>query len=424
MADTKHLRELDKRYLWHPFTQMADWCAPEHDPLVIVSGKGVVLRDSEGNEYLDGNSSIWTNIHGHGHPVINQAICDQVGKLAHCSALGFSNEPAIQLAEKLTALLPGSPLSRVFYSDDGSTAIECACKMAIQFRQLTGQPQRNRFLAFENAYHGDTAGAASLGGIGSFTGRFSGTGFKAHSVPDLESLEQIPANELAEITAVCIEPVIQGAAGMRTWPTGMLACLRKWCDAHDIFLILDEVMTGFGRTGKMFACQHEDVVPDFLCLAKGLTGGYLPLAATLTTEKVFEAFLGGYDDTFFYGHSYCANPIGCAAALGSLDVFEKEHVLEGLPAKIEHFRNELTTHFNELECVVEIRQAGLTAGIEITPSAGDRTGAKVCLEARQFGLLTRPVRNTLVLMPPLCSSQNEISEMTTALRRALDHVVR
>ncbi|MEO0415828.1 MAG: aminotransferase class III-fold pyridoxal phosphate-dependent enzyme, partial [Verrucomicrobiota bacterium] len=273
---TSHLQQLDKKYLWHPFTQMQDWCAPDHEPLVLVEGDGVWLIDSDGNRYLDGNSSIWTNIHGHRNAKIDAAIKAQLDQLAHCSALGFTNEPAARLAEKLVRLFPENTLERVFLSDDGSTAIECACKMAIQYRQLTGEPERVRFASFEAAYHGDTAGAASLGGIGVFQDRFAHTGYDSVLLADIDALRSLPEEQIATITAICIEPLIQGAAGMKTWPEGMLQELRQWCDQHDVFLILDEVMTGFGRTGKLFAHQHEGITPDFLCLAKGLTGGYLP----------------------------------------------------------------------------------------------------------------------------------------------------
>lgn len=424
MADntTEHLRELDKRYLWHPFTQMKDWCAPEHDPMVLSSGRGAWLTDSEGNQYLDGNSSIWTNIHGHRHPHIDAAIQQQLEQLAHCSALGYTNEPAIRLAERLCQLFPEDHFSRVFYTDDGSTAIECACKMAIQYRQLIGQPEKNQFISFDLGYHGDTSGAASLGGIKGFTGRFDGTGFVVHSVSSFEELENsIDTAALANITAVTIEPLIQGAAGMRIWPTGMLKQLQQWCIDNDILLILDEVMTGFGRTGKLFACEHESVVPDFICLAKGLTGGYLPLAATLTTDQIYQAFLGGYNETFFHGHSYCANPIGCAAALASLEVFERDQVIDSLlPSKIAYFKEQLDETFAHHEKVVDIRQLGLIAGIEIGPfDPAELVGVKVCLAARRYGLLTRPIRDTLVLMPPLCASKSEIKQMVEALAKAL-----
>ena len=316
------LRQADKTHLWHPFTQMRDWCAVGHDPLVLVEGRGSMLVDAAGREYLDGNSSIWTNIHGHSHPHIVQAIQKQAAKLAHSSFLGLTNEPAIRLAEKLVALFPLGTLSRVFYSDDGSTAIEVALKMAVQFHQLTGHPERCHFAAFEHAYHGDSSGAASLGGIAAFNDRFASLSFPVVRVADLTELEALEPRTVQSLAGIVIEPLMQGAGGMRTWPTGLLRDLRDWCDRNNVFLILDEVMTGFGRTGKMFACQQEDVIPDFLALAKGLSGGTMPLAATLTTERVFAAFLGDYAEmkTLFYGHSYCGNPLGCAAALASLEV--------------------------------------------------------------------------------------------------------
>lgn len=426
------LRQLDKAHLWHPFTQMQDWCASEVDPLIIASGRGAMLMDLEGNEYLDGNSSIWTNIHGHRHPVIDAAIRDQLDRISHCSALGFSNEPAIRLAEKLVGLFPDDTLTRVFFTDDGSTAIECACRMALQYRELRGESERSRFIAFDGAYHGDTIGAASLGGITTFHGKVAAMGYTVSRVATMEALESLSDHEAAEVNAVIIEPLIQGAAGMRLWPAGMLRRLREWCDRHDVFLILDEVMTGFGRTGRLFACEHEDIIPDFLCLAKGLTGGYLPLAATLTTEKVYAAFLGRYEErkTFFYGHSYCANPLGCAAALGNLQVFEEENVIAGLPAKISALTNALSDAENTSPHFGEVRQIGLIAAIDlIDVGTGspldwrDETGAKICRRARAYGLLTRPIRDTLVLMPPLCVTETQIRDAVGALLQASEDVL-
>ncbi len=423
------LRALDKAHLWHPFTQMQDWCAPEHEPLVIASGEGVWLRDTEGKQYIDGNSSIWTNIHGHGHSAINAAIRDQVDQISHCSGLGFTNKAAILLAEKLVQLFPPDTLTRVFYSDDGSTAIECACKMAIQYHQLDGQNERCAFVAFDQAYHGDTTGAASLGGIDTLHQRFSSFGFDTTHVRDLEQLKQLPAGMISKLSAIIIEPLIQGAAGMKLWPAGMLRELRLWCDAHNIFLILDEVMTGFGRTGTMFACEQEEVVPDFMALAKGLTGGYLPLAATLTREAVFEKFLGSQEEqkTFYYGHSYNANPLGCAAALANLEIFEIENTLEKLQGKIALLKTLLTEHLKPLGHVGEIRQCGFIVGIDIVRDkqslthwpAEQKTGAAVCLAARCHDLLTRPIGDTLVLMPPLCISNAELETAVTALAKSI-----
>lgn len=411
------LLQIEKRHLWHPFTPMQAWCEEGHEPLMLVSGQGCYLRDQHGREYLDGNSSIWTNIHGHSHPTIHAAIRAQLDQVAHTSFLGFTHEPAIQLGQQLVDLLPGSALSRVFYSDNGSTAIECAIRMALQYWKQNGHPQRDSILAFDRAYHGDTLGAASVGGIPIFKGSGNDFGYRVQRVPTFEALDQLPPEEVARLSAVIIEPLIQGSAGMRLWPHGMLKALSDWCRDRDIFLILDEVMTGFGRTGKMFACQHEDVVPDFLCLAKGLTGGYLPLAATMTTERVFEGFLGA-GRAFYYGHSYTANQLGCAAALGSLQVFREEQVMEHLPEKIRVF-TALLDALRDLPFVMDIRQCGLVAGIEIGPYAPEKLmGVKTCLEARKHGLLTRPVVDTLVLMPPLAATESELEKMVTALRQA------
>ncbi len=409
---------------------MAEWCAPEHRPVVIASGRGALLRDADGREYIDGNASIWTNIHGHNHPRINRALEEQLGKIAHCSALGATNEPAIRLAARLAAFFPAgeNPLHRIFFTDDGSTAMECAIKMAVQFWQIQGQSHKREFLAFARAYHGDTLGAASLGGIETFHARFSGLGLHTHHVTDLDALEKLPAATRENLAGVAIEPLMQGAAGMRPWPQGMLARLRDWCRRHDVLLILDEVLTGFGRTGKMFACQHEDVVPDFLALAKGLSGGYLPLAATLTTERVYRAFAasGKTDNTFYYGHSYCGNPLGCAAALASLDVFEEENTLASLAPLIEHFAKQLEELQARTPHVGEVRRCGLIAGIELmhdpaqrTPFPPEkRTGARACLAARNHGLLTRPIGDTIVLMPPLCITQEQIDRAVEAIHFA------
>jgi len=427
---TEQLRQTDKKHIWHPFTQMRDWCAPSHEPLVIVEGRGSTLFDSEGNEYLDGNSSIWTNIHGHSHPKIVGAVQTQAAKLAHSSFLGLTNEPAIRLAERLTGLFPTGTLTRVFYSDDGSTAIEVALKMAVQYHQLGGRPQRCRFAAFDHAYHGDTAGAASLGGIAAFHDRFAPLSFPVERVADLAALDALDQETKSSLAGVVIEPLIQGAGGMRKWPPGLLRELRTWCDAHDVFLILDEVMTGFGRTGKMFACEHEGVVPDFIALAKGLTGGTMPLAATLTTEKVFHAFLGDYAEmkTLFYGHSYCGNPLGCAAALASLELFDEERTLERLQPKILLLADLLGQLAAEPH-VGAIRQCGFIGGVDVVRPDGstypwmEQTGAKVCFAARRHGLLTRPIRDTIVLMPPLCFSESELARAVEALRRAIRETV-
>jgi len=424
--NTESLVSLDKTHGWHPFTQMRDWCAPDHEPIVLVDGEGAIVRDTRGREYLDGNSSIWTNIHGHRHPGISQAIRDQLDRVAHVSFLGTTNAPAAELAGRLTGLFPPATLTRVFFSDDGSTAVEAAMKMTIQFWQQSGSPERRRFVAFDQAYHGDTAGAASLGGIGTFHERFAGHQFPVDRISDPEDLDRLPAGE---VSAVVIEPLVQGAAGMRLWPRGLLRRLREKCEAIGALLILDEVLTGFGRTGTMFACEQEQVIPDFLCLAKGLTGGYMPLAATLTTERIFSAFLGGFSEqkTFYYGHSYTGNALGCAAALASLRVFQDEKVLENLRPKIEELTRLLALLAGQ-PFVHEIRQCGFLAGIEVRERSGvpfpwqARTGGRICEAARKHGLLTRPVLDTLVLMPPLCTSAVQLEAAVLAIRLGIEEV--
>lgn len=400
---------------------MQAWCAPEHEPLMLVSGQGCRLTDQHGREYLDGNSSIWTNIHGHNHPRLNAALREQLERVAHTSFLGFTHEPAIRLAEALSGLFPEGGLPRVFFSDDGSTAIECAMRMALQYWKQNGHPERDTILCFDRAYHGDTLGAASVGGIPVFKGSGNEFGYRTLRLPGLEALEHLSEAQTASLAAVIVEPLIQGSAGMRLWPSGMLAALSAWCRQRDVFLILDEVMTGFGRTGTMFACQQEGVVPDFLCLAKGLTGGYLPLAATMTTERVFEGFLGP-GRAFYYGHSYTANQLGCAVSLASLRVFREEQVLERLPGRIARFAD-LLEELRALPQVMDLRQCGMIAGIEIGPYPPEELrGARVCVAARKHGLLTRPVVDTLVLMPPLCVTDEEMACMVRALRLAIEEV--
>jgi adenosylmethionine---8-amino-7-oxononanoate aminotransferase len=398
----------DKAHCWHPFTPQDVWCDPAHDPLMIVRAEGVWLWDSEGRKYLDGNSSIWTNIHGHCRPEIAEAIAKQAATLDHSSYLGLGHPLASELAEKLVSFFPPRTLERAFFSDNGSTAVEAALKMSLQSRMQTGQGNRTRFLAFDNAYHGDTLGAASLGGVNRFFSRFRNLGFETEFVSSVESLSYV---DPATVTAVVIEPLIQGVNEMRPWPSGMLAELREWTEKHGIHLILDEVMTGFGRTGTMFACQRENVIPDFLCLAKGLTGGTVPLAATLTTHAVYETFLGGAENAFYYGHSYTANPIGCAAALASLQIFETDKVLEGLPGKIAHLSESLGKLRASKSDIVATRQCGLIAGIEFRKGLGEN----IIRSARERGLLTRNILDTVVLMPPLCVSIGEIDTAIAAL---------
>ncbi len=427
LDETEELIAADKKYTWHPFTQMQGWCDPAHEPLVLVEGRGAMLRDSCGREYLDGNSSIWTNLHGHNHPKINAAIRAQLDRVAHVSFLGSTNAPAARLAERLCALFPRKNLTRAFFSDNGSTAIEVALKMAVQYWQLDGRPERDRFLAFDRAYHGDTAGASSVGGIAGFHGRFERMHFPVERISSLDDLAAVEHPET--IAAVIIEPLVQGAAGIRTWPSGMLRELSAWCDIHGILLILDEVLTGFGRTGTMFACEQERVFPDFLCLAKGLTGGYLPLAVTMTTERVFEKFLGRVEElkTFYYGHSYTGNPLACAAALASLAIFDEENVLENLKPKIA-LLGELLTGLARHPHVREVRQCGFIAGIDIGPDRhsaypwAELRGARVCEAARAHGLLTRPILDTIVLIPPYCVTDEQLAVAVRAVELGIDEV--
>jgi len=396
------------------------WSSPQHQPIMLESGEGVWLQDTEGNKYIDGNSSIWTNIHGHNHPVINRAIKGQLDKISHSSYLGFGHPLASELALRLVSFFPETDLQRVFFSDDGSTAVECAMKMALQFRIQNGEPEKTEFIAFIGGYHGDTLGAASLGGVEAFFARFRKFGLTVHFVRDLDELRNFTT--LEKIAAVIIEPLVQGVNQIHVWRQGMLEELRVFTHEKSIHLILDEVMTGFGRTGTMFACQQEGVTPDFLCLAKGLTGGYLPMAATLVTETIYNGFLGDPERAFYYGHSYTANPLGCAAALASLDVFESENTLAGVKEKAAYLAYKLSDLANENPHVKEIRRCGLVAGLEISTDENG-VGAQVCEATRRYQLLTRPILNTIVLMPPLSITRDEIDMMIAAVDQAIRDVL-
>ena len=419
--NTEQLIAWDKRFVWHPFTNMSEWCAPSHEPLVLVEGRGALLRDSRGREYIDANSSIWTNIHGHNHPHINAAIRRQLSRVAHTSFLGFTNPAAIELAQAIVALFPDTSLNRVFFSDDGSTGIEVALRIADQYWRMR-RSRRYQFIAFRSGYHGDTAGAASLGAATMFKTRSSRWNFPTLQVPDINALEALSPAEIAKIAAVVIEPLIQGAAGMRLWPSGTLRAVRDWCSRTETLLIIDEVMTGFGRTGRMFACEHEGVIPDLMVLGKGLTGGYLSLAITLSSEELFSAFDGSVANgkALAYGHSYTGNALGCAAAKASLEVFENERVLEVLQPKIRDLSSALAS-FRELPGVKETRQCGFIAGIEIEEP---EMAAAVCIEARRHGLLTRPIWNVVVLMPPLCVTTAQLGKAVEALRASIIDVWR
>lgn len=423
--NTEELIDIDKRFVWHPFTNMREWCAPEHEPLVLVEGCGAILRDSRGREYIDGNSSIWTNIHGHNHPYINAAIRRQLNRVAHTSFLGFTNPAAIELARAIVDLFPTDSLTRVFFSDDGSTGIEVALRIADQYWRLRNS-RKHQFIAFKSGYHGDTAGAASLGAAAMFHIGSGHWNFPAIQVPNVRALDRLSPAEVAKIAAIVIEPLIQGAAGMQLWPSGTLRAVREWCDRTDTLLIADEVMTGFGRTGRMFGIEHESVIPDIVVLGKGLSGGYLPLAITLVSEKLFSIFDGSIVDGkgLAYGHSYTGNALGCVAAKASLDVFEKEGVLEALQPKIRHLTSELAG-LADIPSVVEVRQCGFIAGIEVAELSEaplEDQAAEICMAARRHGLLTRPIRNVIVLMPPLCVTTDQVTQAVEAIRASVTEV--
>lgn len=429
MARYEDIVELDKRHCWHPFTRQQEWCSPHYEPIMIESGSGVWLTDVKGNSYIDGNASIWTNIHGHNHPRLNESVIKQLEKVAHSSYLGYGHALASELAAELVSFFSGSTLQRVFYSDDGSTALECALKMALQFRMQTQQPDKCEFIAFHNAYHGDTLGAAALGGVEAFFSRFRSLGMQVHFVENFEELASLPASTLEKVAAVVIEPLVQGVNQINVWEEGMLAELRSWTETNDIHLILDEVMTGFGRTGEMFACLKEAVVPDFLCLAKGLTAGYLPMAATLVREEIYTAFLGKAENAFYYGHSYTANPLGCALALTNLAIFKEEGTLIAVQEKVIYLEQKLNYLKAEYVNVFEVRQCGLVAGIELRMPSGQkfdgklRIGELVCAAASKWQFLTRPILDTIVFLPPLCISRDEIDISFSAIESALLEVL-
>jgi adenosylmethionine-8-amino-7-oxononanoate aminotransferase len=414
--NTEQLASDDKRYVWHPFTSMGEWCAPDHEPIVLIGGEGAMVRDSRGREYIDGNSSIWTNVHGHNHPRINAAIREQLERVAHTSFLGTTNPLAIKLAREIVNLFPEEKFGRVFYSDDGSTGMEAALRIVSQYWKLKGSKRRT-FISFRNAYHGDTAGAAGLGAATMFGGGIEGFHFPVRRVASVEELSKVPHSD--EVAAVVIEPIIQGAAGMRIWPGGTLRRLREWCDDVGALLIADEVMTGFGRTGRMFACEHENVQPDLYVFAKGLTGGYLPLALTLISHEVFEPFKDEHPGaTLFYGHSYSGNALGCAAALASLEIFRLENTIEALAPKIEALHRGLQA-MAQADGVEETRSCGMIGAIDL---AGGRA-AEVCQMARERGLLTRHIRNTVTLMPPLIVSIRQLERALNILSEAVQIVV-
>jgi adenosylmethionine-8-amino-7-oxononanoate aminotransferase len=421
MRPTEQLAAADHRLLWHPFTQMQGWTEDEI-PVVIDHAEGTNLYDTDGNVYIDGVSSLWCNVHGHRHPAIDAAVREQLGRVAHSTMLGLSHAPAIELAEDLVAIAPEG-LSRVFYSDSGSTAVEVALKMAFQWWAQRGK-RRNGFICLENAYHGDTVGAVSVGGIDLFHSLYRPLLFESWQARagDPEHLAQLLEEHSQHVAAVIVEPLVQGAAGMLIQPNGYLRKVRELCDAHDVLLICDEVATGFGRTGRMFACEHEQVSPDLLCVGKGLTGGYLPLAATLASERIYEGFLGRFEDyrTFFHGHTYTGNPLACAAGIATLETFERERTLELLQPKIELLARVLDHRVATLPGVAEVRQRGFMVGIELSERPPhERTGHRVTLAARRRGAVIRPLGDVVVLMPPLAISEADLTRLVAITASAI-----
>jgi adenosylmethionine-8-amino-7-oxononanoate aminotransferase len=389
---------------------------------VVERAEGTNLIDVDGRRYIDGVSSLWCNVHGHRHPRIDAAVRAQLDRMAHSTMLGLTHRPAIALAARLVELAPPG-LTRVFYSDSGSAAAEIALKMAFQFWKQRGE-ERPRFMALRMAYHGDTIGSVSVGGIDLFHSLYRPLLFETlkGDPGDMAQMERLLGAHEGEVAAVIMEPLVQGAAGMLVHPEGYLRAVRDLCDRHDVLLILDEVATGFGRTGRMFACEHEKVSPDLLCLAKGITGGYLPLAATLTSERIYEAFLGEFEEfrAFFHGHTYTGNPLACAAALATLDVFREERTLERLGPKIELLAallRPLATH----PAVREVRRCGFMVGIELEEFPPElRMGHRVTLEARRLGAIIRPLGDVVVLMPALAISEADLRRLLTITAGAID----
>jgi adenosylmethionine-8-amino-7-oxononanoate aminotransferase len=421
---TAELRALDRSAVWHPFTQQQGWVA--EDAPIIERGEGCTLFDTDGNAYLDGVSSLWCTVHGHQHPALDAAIRAQLGRVAHTTMLGLSHPPAIELAEKLLAVAPKGDreLTRVFYSDNGSTANEIALKMAFQWHKIRGDEARKQFVYLDMSYHGDTIGSVSVGGIDLFHTLFRPMLFDGIRVSagDVEGLERVLAERGGEVAALIMEPLVQGAAGMVLHPDGYLRAVRELCDKYDVLMIVDEVATGFGRTGTMFACEQEGVVPDLMSVAKGLTGGYLPLAATLATERIYEGFLGAFEQfrTFFHGHTYTGNPLACAAALATLQVFEDEDTLGTLQPKIALLGELLDEHVAPLATVGEIRRRGTMTGIDLVDFPLEaRMGHQVTLAARERGAIVRPLGDTIVLMPPLAISEDELRRLVAITAEAI-----
>jgi adenosylmethionine-8-amino-7-oxononanoate aminotransferase len=440
-AYPSRLADRDRRHLWHPYTQMKT--APE--PLPVVRAQGVYLYTEDGRKILDGISSWWVNLHGHSHPALNEALANQANALEHVLFAGCTHPPAVGLAEQLVSLLPQG-ITRIFYSDDGSTAVEVALKMACQYWRNRNRADRNTFIALHYAYHGDTVGAMSAGDDSLFTKPFEPLLFRvlrAHApycyrcplglqrsscqIDCLSDLERLLHEAGDRVAGVLVEPMLQGAGGMIVWPKEFLAGVRRLCDRHGTLMIADEVLTGFGRTGRMFACEHASVLPDIICLSKGLTAGYLPLAATCTTEAVYNAFLD--DDrlkTFFHGHSYTANPLACAVALANLELFRTEGTLARVLALESHLSRRLA-RMSSFAHVGNVRVIGGVGVIELvadkaTASAGgylDRVGPPLAQEFLRRGILLRPLGNILYFMPPFVIAEPEVDWVLDQIEEVL-----
>lgn len=444
MSEQANLLESSIKHLWLPFTQMTDY---ERDPLIIESGEGIILKDMNGKEYLDGYSSLWLNVHGHRKKELNEAIMEQLDLIAHSTLLGAANVPAIRLAEKLIEITPEN-LQRVFYSDSGATSVEIAIKMAYQYWQNKGKHKKKKFVTLTNNYHGDTIGAISIGNVDLFHRVYGSLKFPTLKAPfplqyrspysgeevkerALTELRAIFREHHEEIAAITLEPLIQGAGGMNVMPAGYLKGVEELCREFNILLIADEVATGFGRTGKMFAVEHEGVQPDIMTVAKGITGGYLPLAATLTTEEIYQEFYGEYEEmkTFFHGHSYTGNQLGCAVALANLKIYEKENLAEQAAKKAEVIQSELAV-LKSLKHIGDIRQVGLMCGIELVQDKEtgkpfpweSRMGYHSTLEMRKRGMLTRPLGDVIVFMPPLASTDDQIRKMIQIMSDSIEAV--
>ncbi|WP_078552128.1 adenosylmethionine--8-amino-7-oxononanoate transaminase [Bacillus alkalicellulosilyticus] len=442
---SQDLIEKSRKYLWLPFTQMKDY--DEH-PLIIESGEGIKVKDVNGKEYYDGFSSVWLNVHGHRKQELDDAIKRQLEKIAHSTLLGMTNIPATELAERLVALSP-EKLTRVFYSDSGAEAMEIALKMAFQYWKNIGRPEKQKFISMQNGYHGDTIGAVSVGSIDLFHHVYGPLMFDSFKAPIpyvyrsesnkpevcrddcLKQLEHLLIEHHDTIAALSIESMVQGAAGMIVMPEGFLSGVRKLCTKYEVLMIVDEVATGFGRTGKMFACEHEGVQPDLMAAGKGITGGYLPIAVTFTTEEIYQAFYDDYSTlkTFFHGHSYTGNQLGCAVAIENLRLFEQDQIIKQVTQKAQ-ILHELLQPLMELAHVGDIRQLGFMCGIELVqsketkesfPKTG-RIGYQVSLKMRELGMLTRPMGDVLVFMPPLVSTAEELQAMVNIIKRAIEEV--